>query len=154
MPVGTAAAAAVGWAPPAILPSVSHPAPGPAREWLTPLIADLVCVLVFAIAGKGSHESGKAEWVVLAIAWPFTVSVLVAHGGLLARERQTRPVWPEGVLVLGVTYLLGMVLRVVSGRGIAVAFLVVAALFLALTTMLGWRAVLRLAPNRRTRRDA
>jgi hypothetical protein len=36
----------------------------------------------------------------------------------------------------------------VSGRGIAVGFLVVAAVFLALT-MLGWRAILRLVSRRR-----
>lgn len=133
-----------------MLVRVSRTAPGPARGWLPPLILDLVCVLVFAVAGKGSHEAGRSEWVVLAIVWPFAVSVLVAHGGLLARGRGSREVLPAGVLVLGVTYVLGMVLRVLSGRGIAVGFLVVAALFLALT-MLGWRAVYRVATRRRAR---
>jgi FtsH-binding integral membrane protein len=123
------------------------------RGWLPPLIADLVCVLVFAAAGKASHEAGRSEWVVLAIVWPFAVAVLAAHVALLSRARQTRSVWPDGVLVLAVTYVLGMVLRVVSGRGIAVGFLVVAAVFLALT-MLGWRAALRLVTDRRGRRTA
>jgi hypothetical protein len=136
---------------PAMLGDVSRSAPGPARGWLTPLILDLGCVLVFAIAGKGSHEAGRSEWVVLAIVWPFAVAVLVAHVGWLVRARDARRVWSEGVVVLGVTFVLGMVLRVVSGRGIAPGFLVVAAVFLALT-MLGWRAALRLATRRRTRR--
>jgi len=56
--------------------------------------------------------------------------------------------WPEGGVVLAVTYVLGMILRVLSGRGIAGGFLVVAALFLALT-LLGWRGVVRLAARRR-----
>jgi hypothetical protein len=111
-----------------------------AARWLWPLIADLVCVLALALGGKGSHEADASEWVVLAIVWPFAVAAVVAHGWLLWRGRSARGVWPEGVFVLAVTYVLGMLLRGVSGRGLAVGFLVVAALFLALT-MLGWRLV-------------
>ncbi len=110
---------------------------------LLSLLADLACVLVFAVAGKSSHEASSSEWVVLAIVWPFALSVAFAHAGLLVRGLQTHRVWPEGVTVLVVTYVLGMLLRVLSGRGIAVGFLVVAAVFLTLT-MLGWRAVVRL----------
>jgi len=110
-----------------------------------------VCVLVFATAGKSTHESSTSEWVVLAIVWPFALSVVLVHAGLLLRRRPTARTWPEGVLVLAVTYVLGMVLRLVSGRGIAGGFLVVALLFLALT-MLGWRAVLRLTSRRQAAR--
>lgn len=123
--------------------------PAPARAWLLPLLADLVCVLVFAIAGKGSHEAGASQWVVLAIVWPFAVGVLAAHLGLLSRGGSPARVRPDGIVVLGVTYVLGMVLRVVSGRGVAGGFLVVAAIFLGLT-MLGWRAVARLVARRRS----
>jgi FtsH-binding integral membrane protein len=112
------------------------------------VVADLVCVLVFAIAGKTSHEASTSDWVVLAIVWPYALSVVLAHAGLLLRGRPTRRIWPEGVVVLSVTYVLGMVLRVVSGRGIAGGFLVVAVVFLALT-MLGWRTILLLAARRR-----
>ena len=118
-------------------------APRRTAGWLLPVVADLVCVLVFAAAGKGTHEASDSEWVVLAIVWPYALSVVLAHTGLLLRGRQTRRVWPEGAVVLAVTYVLGTVLRLVSGRGIAVGFLVVAVVFLALT-MLGWRAILRL----------
>ncbi len=41
-----------------------------------------------------------------------------------------------------------MLLRAISGRGLAPAFLIVAGLFLALT-MLGWRAVVQLMTLRR-----
>lgn len=125
--------------------------PGAVSDWLPPLVADLGCVLVFAIAGRASHEPGSSGWVVLAILWPFALSVAVAHAGLLLRGRRTRRVWPEGVVVLAVTYLLGMSLRLMSGRGIAGGFLIVAVLFLALT-MLGWRTILRLAQSRRASR--
>ena len=118
------------------------------------LLADLACVLAFASAGKSSHEAGDSSWVVLAIAWPYALAALVVHAGLLWRGRLPARVWPEGVVVLTVTYVLGMALRVASGRGIAVAFLVVAVLFLAVT-MLGWRFATRVVQSRRARsRDA
>ena len=129
--------------PPAILGVVTTKAPRRTPGWLLPLVADLVCVLVFAAAGKSSHEASDSEWVVLAIVWPYALSVVLAHAGLLLRGRLTRRVWPEGVVVLAVTYVLGTLLRAASGRGIAVGFLVVAVVFLALT-MLGWRTILRL----------
>ena len=118
--------------------------------WLGPLVADLGCVLALAVGGKSSHEATASGWIVLAIVWPFALAVMVAHAGLLARGRPARAVWPEGAVVLAVTYGLGMVLRAISGRGLAPGFLVVAALFLALT-MLGWRAVLALVARRRAR---
>ncbi len=118
---------------------------------LLPVVADLVCVLAFAAAGKGSHEASDSNWVVLAIVWPFALAVALAHAGLLVRGRQPRRTWPEGVVVVAVTYVLGMLLRVVSGRGIAVGFLVVAVLFLALT-MLGWRSIAQVVTGRRTSR--
>jgi hypothetical protein len=107
-------------------------------------------VLAFAVGGRASHEAGASGWVVVAIVWPYAVAVAVAHAALLARGRQPLRIWPEGGVVLAVTYVLGMVLRAVSGRGVAVDFLVVAGLFLALT-MLGWRSVAELATRRRRR---
>lgn len=131
--------------------TTTTPRPTGRRLWLWPLLADLVCVLAFAIGGKSSHEAGDSDWVVLAIVWPYAVAALVAHVGLLVRERPTGRVWPEGVVVLAVTYVLGMGLRAVSGRGLAPGFLVVAAIFLALT-MLGWRGVAQLATRLSARR--
>ncbi len=51
-------------------------------------------------------------------------------------------------MVLATTYAVGMVLRAATGRGTAVAFLIVAAGFLALT-MLGWRLLRRTVASRR-----
>lgn len=107
---------------------------------LLPLLADLLCVLAFALGGKSSHEPGETDLVVLVIAWPYALAAVLAHLGLLARGRRPARLLPEGVVVLAVTYLLGMVVRVLAGRGIAVGFLVVAAVFLTVT-MLGWRWV-------------
>lgn len=120
------------------------------RPFLLPLLADLVCVLAFASAGKSSHEAGDSDWVVLAIVWPFAVAALVAHLGLASRRRATARPWPAGVVVLGTTYVVGMLLRVAEGRGIALGFLVVALVFLTLT-MLGWRLAAALAARRTAR---
>ncbi len=121
-----------------------------ARVPVAAVVADLVCVLAFAVAGKGSHEPGAAATVVLAIVWPFALAALAAHAGLYRAGRAGEILWPAGVVVLATTYVLGMVLRVASGRGIAPAFLVVAVVFLAVT-MLGWRAVARAVAARRAR---
>lgn len=122
--------------------------PGTSRLW--PLLADLVCVLALALGGKGTHEAGESDWVVLVIAWPFAVAAVLAQAWLLSRGRPTARIWPEGVTVLAATYAIGMLLRAISGRGLAPGFLVVAALFLA-ATMLGWRAVAHLAGITRRR---
>lgn len=113
-----------------------------------PLVADLACVLALAVGGKNSHDASGSAWVVLTIMWPFAVAAGLAHAWLASRGRPTRQVWPEGAIVLAATYVLGMLLRVISGRGVAPGFLVVAAIFLAVT-MLGWRGVVLLATRRR-----
>jgi hypothetical protein len=119
-------------------------------RWLWPLLADLACVLALAVGGKGTHDADESAWVVLVIAWPFALATGLAHIGLALAGRPTRRVWPDGAVVLAVTYVLGMLLRAMSGRGLAPGFLVVAAIFLAVT-MLGWRGVVHLVARRRAR---
>jgi hypothetical protein len=107
-----------------------------------------VCVLALAFGGKGSHEANASDWVVLAIVWPYAVAAGLAHLWLTLRGRRAGRAWPEGAIALAVTYALGMILRAISGRGLAPGFLVVAGIFLALT-MLGWRGVVQLAARLR-----
>ena len=115
---------------------------------MLPLLADLGCVVGFALGGRSTHESGDTIGVLLAIAWPFVVAALLAHGVLRLRGSSPVRLWPSGVTVVATTYVLGMALRMVSGRGVDGGFPVVAALFLA-ATMLGWRAVALLVIRRR-----
>ena len=122
----------------------------PTRLWLWPLVADLACVLALAAGGKSSHEAGDSDWVVLVIAWPYAAASAAAHLWLASRGRDPRRTWPEGATVVAVTYALGMLLRAVSGRGLAPGFLVVAGVFL-LVTMLGWRAIVQLVQRLRRR---
>jgi hypothetical protein len=126
---------------------VTSTGPQPTGRWLWPVVADLLCVLALAVGGKRSHEPGDSDWVVLAIAWPYALAAVLAHALLHWRRGRTSCVWPDGVVVLAATYVLGMALRAASGRGLAPAFLVVAGAVLALT-MLGWRVVAQLVRRR------
>ena len=109
-------------------------------RWVGPIVADLLCVLAFATGGKSTHEAGDSDWTVLVIAWPFALAAVLAHLVLHIQGHPARRLWPAGAIVVVTTYVLGMVLRVVAGRGVALGFLIVAVLFLTVT-MLGWRAV-------------
>ncbi len=119
----------------------------PATRWILPLLADLVCVLAFAFGGKSSHEASDSNWVVLVIVWPYAAAVVAAHARLIIQKRWAGRLWPEGAIVLLMTYVFGMLLRVGTGRGIDGAFLLVAIAFLT-ATMLGWRAVVQIVARR------
>ena len=114
------------------------PGPRPFRIPWWALLADLVCVAAFAAGGKSAHEDSAAWWVIARIAWPYAAACLVGWAWVLRRGWDPRGWRPAGVAVVASTYVLGMALRLVSGRGIALGFLVVAIVFLSVT-MLGWR---------------
>ena len=109
--------------------------------WLAVLL-DVCCVLVFVAIGRASHTEGETVAGILSTGWPFLCGL--AAGWVLSRawrrpfalRRVGLPVWLCAVA-------LGMVLRVVSGQGIAAAFVVVALAFLGLF-LLGWRLLARL----------
>jgi hypothetical protein len=109
---------------------------------LLALVGDLVCVLLFALGGHSAHEASSSQVVTLRIAWPYLLACLVGWGVVRWRSWAPARVWPAGVTIWLTTYVLGMVLRAISGRGLAPGFLVVSLIFLALT-MLGWRAVVQ-----------
>ena len=110
-------------------------------------------MLALAVGGKDAHEAGESYWVLLVIAWPFALAAVLAHLVLTVSARRTASVWPEGLIILAMTYGLGMALRGLTGRGLAPGFLVVAAIFLAVT-MLGWRGVAQLVVRRRAARNS
>jgi hypothetical protein len=103
-------------------------------------VADLTAVLLFVVLGRTSHDEGTWLGGVAATAAPFLLGTVVGWLVLL------RPAWPlpavrSGLVVLGSTVVVGVLVRnLVTGRAIPVSFVVVATLVLALL-MLGWRAV-------------
>ncbi|MDO5738583.1 MAG: DUF3054 domain-containing protein [Ornithinimicrobium sp.] len=99
---------------------------------------DLFVVLVFAAAGRASHSLSDSVLGVLETAWPFLIGVLV---GWVAVLRQDRHVWwLDGVLIAMSTIVVGMLLRLATGEGTALAFVLVASGVLV-AGLVGWRAV-------------
>jgi FtsH-binding integral membrane protein len=116
--------------------------------WVAALI-DVCCVLVFVIIGRASHTQGESIGGIASTSWPFLAGL--AAGWLVSRAwRRPVALRPTGIAAWLGTVALGMVLRVVSGQGTALAFIVVALAFLGLF-LLGWRLLARLAVARQNR---
>ncbi|MFJ4038071.1 DUF3054 domain-containing protein [Microbacterium sp. NPDC090007] len=116
--------------------------PSSRRLLVLTVAMDAVLVTVFAAIGRATHEGdvlGSFGSGLLTTVWPFLVALavgwLVVRGwrAPLALARTGLPLW-------AITVTLGMVLRAASGQGTAVAFVVVAAITLAVF-LLGWRAI-------------
>jgi len=114
------------------------------------LLVDVVLVVVFAAIGRATHDGdvlGPAGSGLATTAWPFVVAL--GLGWLVSRAWRA-PLAPvrTGLIVWAVTVVVGMVLRAVSGQGVAVAFVIVAAITLGLF-LVGWRGIARLVSRRR-----
>jgi FtsH-binding integral membrane protein len=113
------------------------------RVW--PGALDVLAVLVFVAIGRASHDEAASVTGFLNTAWPFLAGL--ALGWAVTRAwNGPLALWPTGGGIWLVTVVAGMVLRVVSGQGTAVAFVIVALAFLGLV-LLGWRAAARLRPS-------
>lgn len=111
------------------------------------LAIDVACVLVFCAVGRRSHAEGVTLAGLAQTAWPFLTGTAV--GWLVARGWQ-RPtaLSPTGLVVWIATVAVGMLLRAVSGQGVAASFIAVASTVTAVL-LLGWRLISRFAPARR-----
>jgi hypothetical protein len=100
---------------------------------------DAVLVVVFAAVGRASHDEALSVAGVLQTSWPFLVGLVA---GWLVTLGWRRPFAPlrTGVGVWAVTVAGGMLLRMASGEGTAVAFVIVAAVTL-LVFLVGWRLI-------------
>lgn len=103
---------------------------------------DAGAIMVFAVIGRASHDEGilGANGLgLLTTLWPFLVGG--ALGWAIARGWKHPCDWKQtGVIVWASTLVGGMLLRVVSGQGVQVSFVIVAGIFLALF-LIGWRVV-------------
>lgn len=124
--------------------------PTPRRFPVIPLIVDAVLVILFAGIGRATHEGdafGPFGTGLATTAWPFLVSLLVGWSVTRAWRRPLA-VLRTGLPVWAVTVVLGMILRALSGQGVAAAFVIVATITLALF-LLGWRGIALLASRAR-----
>ena len=116
---------------------------------ILPAIAvDVICILVFAIVGRSSHQEATDLLGVAHTAWPFLAGCLV--GTLLGRNWRQPLSLRSGVAVWLGTVVIGMSLRLLTGAGISLSFVIVASCVLALL-LLGWRAGLQLIQHARAR---
>jgi len=114
------------------------------------LLLDVVLVVVFAAIGRATHDGdvlGPFGSGLATTAWPFVAALLIGWAVTRAWRRPTTLV-RTGLPVWAITVALGMVLRALSGQGVAVAFIIVATITLAVF-LLGWRGLARLAARRR-----
>lgn len=99
---------------------------------------DLLVVLIFAAAGRSSHDLSGDVLGVLDTAWPFLVGLVV---GWVAVLRQPRHVWwLDGIVIAASTLVIGMLLRLATGDGTALPFVAVATGVLV-GGLVGWRAL-------------
>lgn len=105
---------------------------------MLPFLLDALLVVAFAAIGRASHD--EHVWSGLwQTAWPFLAALAAGWLVSVAWRAPERPV-RTGIPVWAVTVAGGIVLRLVSGQGTAVPFIIVASLTLAVF-LIGWRAI-------------
>jgi peptidoglycan/LPS O-acetylase OafA/YrhL len=116
---------------------------------ILPAIAvDVICILVFAIVGRSSHQEATDLLGVAHTAWPFLAGCLL--GTLIGRTWRRPYTLASGVAVWLGTVIGGMTLRMLTGAGVQLSFVLVASIVLGLL-ILGWRAGLRLIQRARAK---
>ena len=116
--------------------------------------ADLAAVLIFAAAGRRTHEHGEALLGLLGTAGPFLVGLGV--GWLVARAWLRPLAMRTGLLVWPVTVIVGLAVRVGFTGRLPVSFALIVVLVLG-ALLLGGRAAVAVAkvlPGRRGARPA
>jgi hypothetical protein len=101
---------------------------------------DALCVLLMVVIGTRNHDTDTGITGILFVAAPFWIALSLAHLAPLLQRKNRKD--PNTYVVWGYTVVMGMLLRnLVFDRGTAVAFIIVATIFLGIT-MFGWRALL------------
>ncbi|NYI40678.1 DUF3054 domain-containing protein [Demequina lutea] len=110
---------------------------------------DAGAIVLFAAVGRANHDEGILGRAGLGLAttvWPFLAGAAI--GWVIAKGWSKPCAWrPTGVVVWASTLVGGMLLRVASGQGVEVSFVVVAGLVLA-SFLIGWRVISGLLAKR------
>src|SRR4051812_15051045 len=107
------------------------------RFW-TSAAADAAAMVVFAAVGRSSHAESVGLLGTWHTAWPFLAGA--AAGTVLGRAWRRPGSFGSGLVVWAGTVAGGMALRVLTGAGTQLSFVVVAGLVLG-ALLLGWRGV-------------
>ncbi len=114
---------------------------------VVPAVIDAALVLVFALVGRASHGEGLLG--MLTTWWPFLGGLAIGWLVLRAWRSPRRIVW-TGIGLWLFTVAGGMLLRIASGQGVQLSFIIVATIVLGVF-LLGWRALALLATRMRRR---
>jgi len=110
------------------------------RTALRAFVFDALSVLLMVVIGTRNHETDTGVTGILFVAAPFWIALSLAHLAPLLQRKNRKNT--NTFVVWGYTVAMGMLLRnMVFNRGTAVAFIIVATVFLGIT-MFGWRALL------------
>ncbi|HEV8065700.1 MAG TPA: DUF3054 domain-containing protein [Acidimicrobiales bacterium] len=119
------------------------------RRWPPTLVIDLVAVVVFVLVGRHVHGHNLSLAGMLSTLWPFLSGLGLGWLALGTIGRGGASL-TAGLVVWVTTVAVGMTLRVVSGQGTVLAFILVALAYFG-ATMLGWRLVTVSLRRRRQR---
>ncbi|WP_433676341.1 DUF3054 domain-containing protein [Microbacterium gorillae] len=126
--------------------SPSRPRP---RAILVAAALDVILVIVFAATGRASHEESAFGLGLLTTAWPFLAALAIGWVATLAWRRPFA-IGRTGVPLWLITVAGGMLLRLISGQGTALPFIIVATIVLGVA-LVGWRGIAALIGRRRSR---
>ena len=102
-------------------------------------IADLIGVLVFVAIGRASHAEAMSIVGFVGTAWPFVAGLALGWVVLRAWHRPAVIRW-AGLGIWVFTVVIGLLLRVASGDGAPLGFVVVTTVVIGVF-LLGWRGV-------------
>ena len=118
----------------------------PAKPLILAFLIDSLAVILFSAVGRATHGEDPIIGI-WETSWTFLLALVVAWGISLAWRAPMNP-WRTGVPVWALTVAGGMLLRWMSGQGIAPAFVIVASLTL-FVLLVGWRIVAQIIICRR-----
>lgn len=135
-------------------PNPTEAGTSPARGTATGPVAalfDAVAITIFVAIGRASHEEGYDPAAFLHTLWPFlvgaaagwSITYVYAHvrsSDFFGHDFRPDRVVPVGLVIWFCTVTVAMILRFILSQGVAVSFVVVATVTLAVF-LLGWRAV-------------
>ncbi|MET0954383.1 MAG: DUF3054 domain-containing protein [Cryobacterium sp.] len=110
---------------------------------------DAALLLLFVLIGRASH--GESLLGVLITWWPFLAGLAVGWLVTRAWRHPLRIRW-TGLGVVAVTVAVGLLLRVASGQGVQLSFVIVTVAVISVF-LLGWRAIGLLVRRLRRRSD-
>lgn len=117
------------------------------RTVVLSFVLDAVLVIAFTTTGRATHDEALGLAGVVRTAWPFVAALVIGWAASLAWRAPLNP-WRTGVPLWLITLAAGMLLRVITGQGTAVPFILVAAGFLVVT-LVGWRLIAAFVARRR-----